>query len=187
MRAIFYVVVAVLFSAGTTSAQTINKTEEGNIALSQCYSRCMDIGLQFYNRDRQDFYWLAEQEVAVFGIGGTSDDVDTLIQILEPLWCLDFQNEMYTLERCQVGCRDLELIYPDSSTFVRSRFMRAYTEWRDQLIEVGLWTSYADSPEYGSPEFDRACDRYWSDTDGESARAREGASSATHRKFRGRR
>ena len=139
-------------------------TQEGNVALEQCYSRCADVFQYPKNSDRADINWLYDYALAARSGVASPDEVTRAIEEFEPFWCAAFQNEVRVLAACHVGCRDLELIYPNSSTEVRSTFMNPYTTLRDEMVGYGLWVSYANSPKFGTPEFEEACDNFWNDT-----------------------
>ena len=177
MKTLVFCTIAALFSAPAW-AQSLTKTEAGNIALSQCYTGCMGLIERLASDSGEYMRWLFDTALFAgdsYAISG--DEYEVFLETLEPFVCSSLQAEIRLTEACRAGCIDLETIYPNSSTHVRSRFLSVYTPARDEIAATGLWVSYANSPEIGTAQFETACDKFWEDeaTEGQSTRVRERA------------
>ena len=179
MKALFsmalLLVVAGMFNP--VRAQELTKNEEGNVALGQCYSGCMDIYQGHYEAYNAKLRWIEDWFAAA--VQALSQDyIEGYLDHDDYLECDDLRMEIRTMEACNVQCINVNEAYPNSSSSVKARFLTVYNAWKGDAVSAGLWTSYADSPAFGSDAFDTACDLYWYGPEGASA-AREGQSAAS--------
>ena len=167
------ILAAMALTAFPASAQNLNRTQEGRVAIAQCYATCMDrsqrIVLALYDRaDRLSDLLISDEYFQL-----TDAYQDAVRRLEETKICAVAQDYVRGMDACHVGCVDLEFAYGVNASYARTRFQQVLNAERGALQDVGLWNGHAHSPEAG-PRFDAACDRYWEN--GEDAQAAHPAS-----------
>ena len=185
MKALF-TVVATALTAIAAPAQNLSPTQEGRVAVAQCYSTCMDrsqrTALALYDRvDRLSDLLISDEYFKL-----TDASQNAVARLEETAICALAQDHVRGMDACHVGCVDMEFVYGVSASHARARFLQVLNAERGALQDVGLWNGHAHSPASG-PRFDAACDRYWeTGEDAQAARpaSRVAAVPATLRKSR---
>ena len=167
------IVVATALTAFAASAQNLSSTQEGRVAVAQCYSTCMDrsqrTALALYDRvDRLSDLLISDEYFKL-----TDASQNAVARLEETAICALAQDHVRGMDACHVGCVDVEFVYGLSASHARARFLQVLNAERGALQDVGLWNGHAHSPASG-PRFDAACDRYWET--GEDAQAARPAS-----------
>ena len=158
MKHILCVTAALLLSS--PAAAQLTTAQEGNLALGQCYSRCVGIAEDWYKEWNDYFHWLDDylvQAVQVY----TQEYLEDFLDIEDLFLCDDVQTEIQVLEACNVQCINVNEVYPDSTSSVKSRFLTGYNAAVAEAAASGLWTSYADTPAFGTDAFETACQTFW--------------------------
>lgn len=151
------------------SAETLTQAQAGRVAIAQCYATCADratrTSLALYERvDRLSDLLISDEYFAL-----TDASQDAVVKLEETAICALAQDHVRGMDACHVSCVDVELVYGESTSHARTRFLHTLNAERDALREVGLWHGHAHSPASG-PRFDSACDRYWQSGDGAQPR-----------------
>ena len=167
------ILAAMALTAFPASAQHLNRTQEGRVAIAQCYATCMDraqrTGLALYDRiDRLNDLLISDEYFEL-----TDASQDAVVRSEETTICDLAQDHVRGMDACHVGCVDVEFAYGVNASYARTRFLQVLNADRGALQDVGLWNGHAHSPEAG-PRFDAACDRFWET--GEDAQAAHPAS-----------
>lgn len=171
MKALF--ITAMALTAFAASAQNLSSTQEGRVAVAQCYSTCVDrsqrTALALYDRvDRLSDLLISDEYFKL-----TDASQNAVARLEETAICALAQDHVRGMDACHVGCVDVEFVYGVSASHARTRFLQVLNAERGALQDVGLWNGHAHSPASG-PRFDAACDRYWET--GEDAQAARPAS-----------
>ena len=133
----------------SASAQELTKDEQGLVAISQCYSTCMDRAMPIV--------WALEEDEDRYR---TNPETISRQQYTESS-CENLQYAIHSMDTCQAGCRDLETVYGTIKSYARSRYFFIFNDLRTKLAASGLWTNYRDFPELGTTAFEIACDRVY--------------------------
>ena len=167
------ILAAMVLTAFPASAQNLSRTQEGRVAVAQCYATCMDrsqrTALALYDRvDRLSDLLISDEYFQL-----TDASQDAVARLEETAICALAQDHVRGMDACHVGCVDVEFVYGLNASHARTRFLQVLNAERGALQDVGLWNGHAHSPAAG-PRFDAACDRYWET--GEDAQAARPAS-----------
>ena len=152
---------AAVFGAATTSAQNLDKTEEGRVAVGQCYAACMEKAFQSASTTQEKSTRLTELMISDDFFQLTDDSQDEFIRLYRLDVCLLAQNHVRGVDACYASCVDVERAYGVGGTNARSRFYRLLRDDRQALQDVGLWQDYRTFPVFGSAEFEDACERLY--------------------------
>lgn len=175
---------AVALTAFAAPAENLTKSQEGRVAVAQCYATCMErsqrTALALYARvDRLSDLVISDEYFAL-----TDASQDSVARFEETAICALAQDHVRGMDACHVGCVDVEFAYGVDTSHARGRFLHVLNAERTALQDVGLWNGHARSPASG-PRFDAACDRYWdSGDDARSPASRIAAVSAAVSKSR---
>lgn len=158
-------------AAAAAGAENLNKAEEGRAAVASCYASCVDRSertrLAVYARfDRLTDLLISDEYHAL-----TEASQNLAVDGEKTYICLLGQDYVRSLDACQAGCVDLEDAYGVRSSHARNRFRDLLARESAVLREVGLWSSYRNSPAGGSDAFAQACSAYWDDGASGSASA----------------
>ena len=154
-------------------AQNLTKIEAGNIALGQCYQNCGEPVWEGAKGEIEHDKWFVVllHDASWSGILGT-DAFDVLSEWDDEMRCAAVVNAVNEMNFCQLKCRDLERIYPQSSTLSKARFNAGLTAGTTILENAGIV-----GLTYGTDEFSAACQTMLYGSTESQSRAREGASS----------
>lgn len=142
------------------SAQTLNRAQEGRMAVGQCYSACIDrahrnsLDAASFASDLID---LVNYELETLDVPASSQ-IETIEGHLH-LICALAQEHISGMEGCQQGCMDVETAYGVRTSTARTRFVALLNSERKDLADAGLWVNYRRSPTSGR-SFEAACTRY---------------------------
>ena len=132
---------AILLTSSQTHAQeSLTKEEEGQLAVSQCYSECSARYLQLI------------RHTSLLGETAWGEDhCETGPIILD------------SLNACKAGCADVESAFGTTTSTARERFLSIYNDLVDHYSPSGLWNENGTHPEPGTTEFETACVQHLSD------------------------
>lgn len=139
------------------------------VVVGQCYATCLDrsqtTALALYARgDRLADLLISDEYHAL-----TTDSQAQVVRLEEDAICALAQDHVRALDGCQASCMDIERARGGHGNSAgRARFRHVFNTERRMLIDVGLWSSYADSRTSGAA-FDAGCDRYWNADQGDAA------------------
>ena len=152
---------AAALTAATAGAQNLDKTEEGRLAVGQCYATCMDKAFKSTATTQEKSTRLTELMISDDFFQLTDQSQDDFIALYRLDVCLLAQNHVRGVDACYAGCVDVERAYGVSGTNARSRFFQLLRDDRQALQDVGLWQDYRTFPVFGSGEFEDACERLY--------------------------
>ncbi len=152
---------ATALGGAAASAQHLDKTEEGRVAVGQCYAACMDKAFKSASATQEKSTRLTELMISDDFFQLTDDSQDEFIRLYRLDVCLLAQNHVRGVDACYAGCVDVERAYGVSGTNARSRFYQLLREDRRALQDVDLWQDYRTFPVFGSGEFEDACERLY--------------------------
>lgn len=152
---------AAALGAVTADAQNLDKTEEGRVAIGQCYAACMEKAFRSASTTQEKSTRLTELMISDDFFQLTDDSQDEFIRLYRLDVCLLAQNHVRGVDACYAGCVDVERAYGVGGTNARSRFFQLLRDDRQALQDVGLWQDYRTFPVFGSAEFEDACERLY--------------------------
>lgn len=152
---------AAALCGATAGAQNLDKTEEGRVAVGQCYATCMDKAFRSASTTQEKSTRLTELMISDDFFQLTDDSQDEFIRLYRLDVCLLAQNHVRGVDACYAGCVDVERAYGVGGTNARSRFFELLHDDRQALQDVGLWQDYRTFPVFGSAEFEDACERLY--------------------------
>ena len=120
---------------GVMAQDSLTKIEEGQLAVSQCYSRCTG----------QHMDTLLGSQAS--GEGANSDFDNCLLE----------QSLHHSLDVCMTGCKDFESVFGTTTSNARTHVTAILDDLSRYLEPSGLWAPGSGLLPYGSPEFDQAC------------------------------
>ena len=139
----------------TAFGQNINKGQEAHVAVTQCYSQCLDR--------------LKRDEPLLIAARSMTDERD----YGRAAYCVLAQSNVQAMQDCVQGCNSIKSSYDNDTSGtvpLEVRFQGELKELSSALREAGLWTGDADtSPAPGRKDFEReagsdfdmACKAFW--------------------------
>ena len=147
-----------VLTVGAQAETELTKAEQGRVEASQCYATCFDRAAQLSQGD-------ANLAITVESMNRTTGFTADLEANAETMLCEHSLTTVNSIDACSASCRDMEAIYGRVNSWAKSRFIFFANEFKADLMDSGLWTSYKDylTPEDDGREFDRACSRFVDD------------------------
>ena len=112
----------------------LTKIEEGQLAISQCYSECSQRHLEYVS-------------VIVMGEESTGHRG----------YCWAEQGILQSLDTCKAGCTEMESAFGTTTSNARDRFLSIYNDLVGYLEPHGLWKTTGDQLRHGTDAFKDAC------------------------------
>ena len=127
-------VLALMFGPQALAQDALTKIEEGQLAISQCYSECSQRHLEYVS-------------VIVMGEESIGDRGN----------CWAEHGILQSLDTCKAGCTEMESAFGTTTSNARDRFLSIYNDLVGYLEPYGLWKTTGDQLRHGTDAFRDAC------------------------------
>ena len=127
-------VLALMFGPQALAQDALTKIEEGQMAISQCYSEYSQRHLEY---------------VSVIVMGEES--------IGDRGYCWAEHGILQSLDTCKAGCTEMESAFGTTTSNARDRFLSVYNGPVGYLEPCGLWKTTGDQLRHGTDAFKDAC------------------------------
>ena len=156
-RTIVVCMLAVLVTQSLT-AQTLSRSQEGQMMVGKCYSDCLQSGDSTGPIAWLAMYWDNWRDSDLW----TDREWDDFVALWRNTGCAASQQEVIVLYACGQGCIDVERAYGVTSSFARTAFKHELADGTRALRSSGLWnTNNRNAPTAGTAAFSRACTAFF--------------------------